>query len=145
MKKIKHKPTRLRLIKRYLESYFPSLRSEKLFEAVATYCMFIGHGRSGSTLIGSLLDAHPSIIIAHELNALKHIETGFSRRRLYYLLLRNSELYAAGGRKAGGYEYSVENQWQGKFERLRVIGDKRAPVPPRNYIQSPSFFKYLPR
>ncbi len=126
MTPIKHKPTRLRLIKRYVESYLPSLRKEKLFADVGTYCMFIGHGRSGSTLIGSLLDAHPNAIIAHELNALKHIQVGFSRRQLYYLLLRNSELYAANGRKAGGYEYPVDNQWQGKFRQLRVIGDKKA-------------------
>ncbi len=143
VKKIKHKPTRLRLIKRYVESYYPSLRSRNLFADVATYCMFIGHGRSGSTLIGSLLDAHPSIIIAHELNALKHIEAGFSRRQLYYLLLRNSELYAAGGRKAGGYEYPVENQWQGKFDRLRVIGDKKATSAAKKLHSKPELLQKL--
>jgi hypothetical protein len=27
---------------------------------------FLGHGSSGTSLVGSLLDAHPNIIIAHE-------------------------------------------------------------------------------
>ena len=143
MTKIKRKPTRLRLIKGYVETYLPSLLKEKLFADVATYCMFIGHGRSGSTLIGSLLDAHPNAIIAHELNALKHIQAGFSRRQLYYLLLRNSELYAANGRKAGGYEYTVENQWQGKFKQLRVIGDKKATSAAKKLCAKPHLLQKL--
>ena len=143
MKKLKRKPTRLRLIRRYIESYYPSLRSEKLFEDISAYCMFIGHGRSGSTLIGSLLDAHPNMIMAHELNALKHLEAGLSRRQIYYLLLRNSERYAAAGRKAGGYEYAVENQWQGRFKRLQVIGDKKATSAAKKLHSKPELLQKL--
>lgn len=126
MAALKQKPTPYRLAKRYVESLYPSLGERELFAEITTYCMFIGHGRSGTTLIGSLLDAHPKVIIAHELNALKHIQAGFNRRQLYHLLLKNSRAYAANGRRAGGYEYPVEGQWQGKFDGLRVIGDKKA-------------------
>jgi hypothetical protein len=88
--------------------------------------LFVGTGRSGSTLVGSLFDAHPQIIMAHELHALKYIQAGFSRNQLYHLLLENSRVYAANGRQAGGYQYAVEDRWQGKFDRLQVIGDKKA-------------------
>ena len=35
-----------------------------------SFCLFIGYPRSGHSLLGSLLDAHPDIAIAHEVNAL---------------------------------------------------------------------------
>lgn len=51
--------------------------NEELFGDLETYCMFIGYPRSGHSLIGFLLDAHPSMIIAHELHVLKHINAGY--------------------------------------------------------------------
>jgi hypothetical protein len=86
--------------------------------------MFIGYPRSGHSLIGSLLDAHPNAIIANELDALKYIEAGFTKQQLFYLALRNSRRAAVGGRERTGYFYNVAGQWQGRFEKLLVIGDK---------------------
>jgi hypothetical protein len=37
---------------------------------VRSFCLFIGYPRSGHSLVGSLLDAHPDIAIAHEVNVL---------------------------------------------------------------------------
>jgi len=92
---------------------------------VETFCMFIGYPRSGHSLVGSLLDAHPDIVIAHELDALQYFKAGLSIAEIYYLLLDNARLYAELGRRWGEYEYAVPNQWQGRFRRLRVIGDKK--------------------
>ena len=50
------------------------------FEKLQAYCMFIGYPRSGHSLVGSLLDAHPNIIIAHELNALQFVVAGCTGR-----------------------------------------------------------------
>jgi hypothetical protein len=95
------------------------------FADVRTYCMFLGYPRSGHSLIGALLDAHPNIIIAHELDALRYVAGGCSQRQLYHLLLENSRRAKEGGRKWGKYAYEVPNQWQGRFEKLQVIGDKK--------------------
>ena len=99
--------------------------NRKLFEEVRTYCMFVGYPRSGHTLIGALLDAHPMMIVAHELDVLRYVSAGFNRLQIYYLLLRTSRVFAEEGRERGGYFYNVPNQWQGKFRKLRVIGDKK--------------------
>lgn len=90
-----------------------------------TYVMFLGYPRSGHTLIGSLLNAHPEIVIAHELNALRYIQWGFSRERLLALLLRRDQEFGRLGRCWSRYDYSVPGSWQGSWRRLRVIGDKR--------------------
>jgi Sulfotransferase family len=95
------------------------------FEDVEAYCMFVGYPKSGHSLIGSLLDAHPDAIIAHELDALGYIHAGFGKKQLYHLLLENSQEHASAGRGWSGYSYTVPGQWQGRFRKLRVIGDKK--------------------
>jgi len=50
--------------------------------------MFVGYPRSGHSVIGSLLNAHPDMVVAHELNALRYVQAGFSRLREYPFLAR---------------------------------------------------------
>lgn len=97
----------------------------KDFEDVQTFCLFIGHARSGHTLVGSLLDAHPEMIIAHELDALDQVRRGTSRERLFYRLLIHSRWFADRGARWGPYDYDVPGQYKGEFTKLKVIGDKR--------------------
>ncbi len=91
-----------------------------------TFCLFIGYPRSGHSLVASLLDAHPDVVIAHEVNVLAHVADGMSRRELVHTLLRRSEADASRslGRRATGYSYDVPGQWQGQARRLRVLGGK---------------------
>lgn len=91
-----------------------------------TYCMFIGYPRSGHSLIGSLLSAHPDMVIAHELDALHYLDFHFDRSLLFgAILARDEEFGSAHGREWTGYSYAVEGQWQGRYRKLRVIGDKK--------------------
>jgi hypothetical protein len=108
----------------FLLSLLGSLRHRASFEHIENFCMFIGYPRSGHTLIGSILDAHPNAIIADEINVLRYFDNGFRKSQLFYLLLRNSLRAAAAGRKRTGYVYQVPGQWQGRYEQLQVIGDK---------------------
>ena len=89
------------------------------------FCTFIGYPKSGHSLVGSLLDAHPNIIIAHELHVLKCIKLGFNREAIYSLLLQNSQYYSKRDRTWSGYSYLVPRQWNGRYKNLVVIGDKK--------------------
>jgi len=95
------------------------------FEDVKAFCLFVGHPRSGHTLIGALLDAHPDMEIAHELHSLKYVQQGVSRDELYYLLLSRASWFKAEGMVNTGYKYAVPSQHQGTYSSLQVIGDKR--------------------
>ncbi len=95
------------------------------FNHVQSYCMFVGYPRSGHSVIGRLLDAHPKIVIAHQLGALQLVHLGFGRSQIFYLLARNSRLFAEAGSSWSGYSCHIPTQWQGRFEKLRVIGDKQ--------------------
>lgn len=112
-----------------LPNYFKSIHQaetyREAFAGIHTYVTFIGIGRSGTTLIGSLLDAHPRIIIANQETSLKYMHPRlFSRLQVYWLLYQNSRQRADSRTGSGGYSYAVKDQWQGRFERLAVIGDK---------------------
>ena len=109
---------------RFVQSLVGGWGHWRTFRNLETFCSFIGYPRSGHTLIGSLLDAHPQVAIADELDALRFIQAGFGRRQVFYLMMRNARNFAADGRERTGYVYQVPRQWQGRCENLRVIGDK---------------------
>jgi hypothetical protein len=106
-------------------SLLGALRHRRDFRELASYCFFVGHPRSGHSIVGGLLDAHPDVVIAHEQGSLKYIHAHFSRLQLFYLLVHNARRAAAGQRRSGSYLYEVPGQWQGRFRSLRVVGDKQ--------------------
>ena len=115
-----------------------SFGEAKAFANIQTCCLFIGHPRSGSTLIGALLDAHPEILIATELDALHFVELGTTRQRLYRALVQRAEAFI--GRfdyQWEGYRFQVPNQYQGRATTLRVIGDKKAGATARRFRDDP--------
>jgi len=103
-----------------------SLRLRRALADLERFCFFVGYARSGSTLIGALLNAHPEVVVANELDVLRQVDLGLSRNRIFSLLLDRERQFAAMGYQWTGYDYTVPGQYQGRFERLRVIGDKRA-------------------
>lgn len=108
-----------------VESLVLSRFERDSFEDLETFCLFIGYPRSGHSIVGALLDAHPSAQISHELGAVKLIHEGFNRNQIFSLILANSRAFAQKGRKWSGYSYEVPGQWQGKAKKLTVIGDKK--------------------
>jgi len=95
------------------------------FAEITAYCMFIGYPRSGHSLCGAVLDAHPEIVISHELDALSYVDRDISRRTLFELILQRNQWFVGRDCRWGRYTYRVPNQWQGRFKRLRIIGDKK--------------------
>ncbi|MCI0710673.1 MAG: hypothetical protein L0154_10980, partial [Chloroflexi bacterium] len=116
-----------RLVKKIQRTYFNYQveQNRHLFQDVNTFVIFIGYPRSGHSLVGSLLDAHPNAIISHELHALKRLHRGYSQEQLFYLIYQNSRDNARKGREETGYSYLVPGQWQGKYTQLKIIGDKK--------------------
>ena len=108
----------------FLTSLVTARRDRASFTDVGSYAMFVGYPRSGHSLVGSLLDAHPDAVIAHELGALRLFRAGFRREQIYSLILRRDSQFTAAGRRTR-YDYAVPGQWQGRFRQLRVIGDKK--------------------
>lgn len=104
-------------------------RHPGLFDDVDTVCLFIGHVKSGGTLLGAMIDAHPDAVIADEVDVLDHLAAGFEREELLHVLAKNSRREALKGRvtarRLGGYSLAIPGQWQGRFRTVRVIGESR--------------------
>jgi hypothetical protein len=131
---------KLELVGLYGRSLLQNRENAPYFRDIQTYVMFVGYPRTGHSLIGSLLDAHPNIVIAHELDALKLFNCGFSRRQVFHLLMENSRAMAASGRSHSGYSYEVPNQWQGRFAKLQVLGDKKGATSAMRFYLDPRLF-----
>lgn len=128
----------------YAELCSLSYRDE--FEAVDKLTIFIGYPRSGHSLIGSLLDALPHVVISHELNALNYVRQGFSKASLYYLILRQSRRFTHKGAQQAGYKYTVPGQFNGTFvSPLRVIGDKKGGASSEIILNNPTILDQLAR
>jgi hypothetical protein len=134
---------KLNLAGLYATSLLQNRRNADFFRDIRTYCMFVGYPRTGHSLIGSLLDAHPNIVIAHELDALKLFQCGFSRQQVFHLLLENSKKMAAAGRAHSGYSYEVPDQWQGRFEKLQVLGDKKGATSAMRFYLDPELLRFV--
>lgn len=111
------------------------------FGELDAFCLFVGYPRSGHSLVGSILDAHPEVVIAHEADALKLVaQRGRTREEVFEALFVNARLQAEreSGRTQSGYLYEVPGQWQGRVTRLRVLGDKGGGGSSRRLAADPS-------
>jgi hypothetical protein len=123
-------------------------RNEPLaFATVRTYCCFIGHNKSGSSMLGGLLDAHPRVVVSDELDALRYVDAGFRRDQLFTLLRRGATAEARGGRvtarRLEPYSYAVEGWCQGQADRPLVMGDTTTGTTTRRLGSDPALLDLL--
>ena len=89
--------------------------------------MFLGYPRSSHTLIGAMLDAHPNMVVAHELNVLDMVKKKNSRDWIIASILAQSDWFVNKiNAQWTGYSYLIPNQWQGKYKQLKAYVDARA-------------------
>lgn len=120
-----------------------SLRHRRRFEEIETFLLFIGPPRSGHSLVGSFLDAHPDAVVAHELDVLALLSSGWRRDEMYERIIRHDRAWTSSGRNWFGYNYEVPGQWQGRFRRLQVVGDKRGAVTTERIADDPGLVPRL--
>ncbi len=110
----------------------------ELYDGVETFVMFIGYPRSSHSLVGSILDAHPEIIIPNEYHIIERWDiyrddtlrnSAMRKYLLFYNLHSLSTWQATFGVRAQKpvfiddtiYSYHVPGAWQGTFkDKLKV-------------------------
>ncbi len=132
-----------RLAALYPPTFVSGLLHRRQVEDLRAFALFVGCSRSGHSLVGSLLDAHPNIVIAHEMGVLKYVRAGYRRPQLFELLRRNSSSFTAAGSRSKKYDYAVPNQWQGRSSRVLVLGDNMAEGATRRLRQKPNLLHRL--
>ena len=125
-------------------------------QGVEKFVFFTGYPRSGHSIVGSFLDAHPNIVLSYAFflfrNLLKESEEDgnmddlLRNKTLFFnILYEKSYRYSLASSKKmkKGYSLDVPGLWSGKFDgHLRVIGDKSALPTSMGYSNSlPGYFK----
>lgn len=140
---------RMDTARRYLTSYWVSRREPALLANLETFCLFVGHTKSGGSLIGAMLDAHPDAILADEEDVLHYVANGFTLPQMGHLLIKGSRRESLKGhitaRRLEPYSLHVPGQWQGRFRTLRVIGASKAGPTTRRLSQHPELLERLRR
>ena len=127
---------------------------KEAINSVEKFIFFVGYGRSGHSIIASMMDAHPNMVIANEFYLFdkwaRQVKSVRDKVKLFNELYRNS--YKSAHAKDGwrtaqkdqkGYTLELAGAWQGKYERLQVIGDKAAGDTAIKGHQSPGKFKKM--
>jgi hypothetical protein len=140
--------TRLSVARMYVRSNEWAQKQPGLFGDLRNYVMFLGHARSGGSLAGALLDAHPNAIIADEVDVFQYVNAGFEREQIFHILLERSQRQAEKGHVKAGrdqkqYSYHVPGAWQGRYEQLLVIGNRKAGISTQRLGSDPRALEHL--
>ena len=134
-------------IPRLYSGYKPLTQQD--LDGVEAFVFFVGWQRSGHSIIGSLLDSHPDVMIAHEFFLFSHLHDllyrNNSRTIIFNRLAANSFQDSRFGARSHyhnekGYNLRVPNSWQGRFRTLKVIGDKTAGDVTAKYAENSTLF-----
>lgn len=126
-----------------------------VIDSVDRFVFFVGYARSGHSIIGSMLDAHPNVVIAHEYSLFSRWSehpTLFNNRTSLFNTLYNSSCYSVQvglrsnlvGAKKKGYTLEIPGWYQGSYEGgISVIGDKAGGMTAQAYRNSKSVFRTM--
>ena len=117
----------------------------QVIAGVKKFVFFVGYSRSGHSIVGTLMDAHPHVIIPHEFmlfqnfRSLNRVPDSLWRDNLYNRLYKKSAVSADKIRAnpIKGYTLGVTGLSQGTYDRyVEVIGDKSGSMTTSEYISS---------
>jgi hypothetical protein len=112
----------MNLLSKAKEIFKPEKKGED-FKSLRSFVLIVGNSRSGSTVLGSVIDAHPHAIIANETWSSANFWRGADRQSILEEICKNSENNYSTGRMSEGYSYSIEQEKSGPDDVL-VMGDK---------------------
>ena len=98
------------------------------YKEVDTLLFFVGYSRSRHTLLASLLDGHPHMIVANEKNMFARLVHGtqMERNEMFDDLVRGSQGFMKGGKgmvmdgnlqNTSHFGFFMEGYWQGTYDR----------------------------
>ena len=134
--------------------------TKDVIDGIEKFVFFIGYPRSGHSIVGSLMDAHPHVVIANEFLLFKNWKYFSDKQKesgeanpfykhkgyLFNILYRRSYWDTTDGfrseqKTVKNYTLSVDSLWQGKFDRyISIIGDKSGGATSSTFLTSKTTF-----
>lgn len=91
--------------------------------AARCFVLIVGNARSGSTLLGAVLDGHPQAVVANESYSSFSLWRNLTGPDILRDVYDNASQMAAEGRLSEGYRYQIGGPPASK-DRILIIGDK---------------------
>jgi len=108
---------------------------QRVINNVKSVVLFIGHPHSGHSIVGSILDSHPHIVVAHELDLFNKMDAhpDWGKSQIFNAFWSMSVKATTSGLRTNsskankkGYSLEIADLYQGYYESyIDVIGDKR--------------------
>jgi len=108
-------------------------------DSVKVFVLFIGHTHSSHSIVASVLDSHPHMIVSHEsgiIPALIDTPSSTNKSNVYNRIWTSSykSSVVEGGNRLNnvkGYNLVIDKEWQGRYNSyVDVMGDDEAHVIP---------------
>ena len=129
------------------------LLPEDIVNGVKSFMFFVGYARSGHSVVASMLDAHPHIVIAHEYGLFvkwqEQPSLHSNKNWLFSTLYANSLYHNKHGlrtmdSKKKGYSLAIPRSWQGSYDTsISIIGDKSGGITAQVFRKNHDNFKQL--
>ena len=123
------------------EVFVPVELPPEIISGIKKLVLFVGYGRSGHSIIGSLMDTHPHVVVSHEFHLLENLPNASDthwKSHLFNSIYQKSARDVTRGRAYAkkGYTLGVKGLWQGRFDGyIEVIGDKGAGRITTDYLE----------
>ena len=120
---------------------------QSVITGVKTLVFFIGIGRSGHSIIASILDSHPNMVVSNELNLfdlLNKTSCAVDRSFVFNKIWERSYTQATTSLRdtSKGYTLAVDGLYQGSYRsHIDVIGDKMGGSTINFFITNPAQFQ----
>ena len=126
--------------------------SPSVIDHVNTFVFFLGHGRSGHSIVGSLMDSHPNMVIASEVDVFTKLSDGSlapTKSEIFNALWVNAEADMMYGLRAKstdgkGYDLYVDGLYEGRYvDHIDVIGDKKGGITTKLLATEPDKWSHV--
>ena len=105
------------------------------YKEVETLLFFVGYARSRHTLLASLLDGHPHMIVGNERNMFYRLVHGerMDRSEMFDVLVRGSQSFMKRGKgvemegnlqNTSHFGFFMEGYWQGTYDKYIEVNNK---------------------
>jgi len=124
---------------------------QSVIDGVKTFVFFLGHARSGHSIVGSLMDSHPHMVISHEFDlfgSLSSRSLAPNKSEIFNALWGNTKRAVNSGLRTEtankkGYTLFVDGLYQGRYvDHIDVIGDKKGGSTTGMLLKNPDKWLY---
>ena len=144
---LKHEDNKCERVLKKANFRFPSSLSDSVVDGVRYFVLFVGQGRSGTTITGALIDAHPNVIMSNEyfiLHQMASFPSSYTTKRTVMDALNRRQRTVVDHFKKSshkGYSLYINGSHMGTYEdHVDVIGDKGAGRTVDLYMSDPEKF-----